>query len=76
MNLEDKRELEEFCDARYVRKDDCTERRENFDKKLAKDDKRIEIVERKFNTVERILWILVSEAAAALVVLLINMIFK
>lgn len=76
MTFEEKHEIEEFCDARYVRKDDCTERRENFDKKLAKDDKRIEFMERKFNTVERILWILVSEAAAALVVLLINMIFK
>lgn len=76
MNLEDKQEMKEFCDARYVLKDDCTERRENFDKILAKDDKRIEFMERKFNTVERILWILVSEAAAALVVLLINMIIK
>ena len=76
MTLEDKHELEDFCDARYVRKDDCTERRESFDKKFAKNDKRIEFMERKFNTVERILWILVSEAAAALVVLLINMIFK
>ena len=76
MTFEEKQELQSFCDERYVRKDDCTERREIFGKKFAKDDKRIEFMERKFNTVERILWILVTETAAVLVVLLTNMIFK
>lgn len=76
MTFEEKQELQSFCDERYVRKDDCIERRESFGKKFSKDDKRIEFMERKFNTFERILWILVAESAAALVVLLSNMIFE
>lgn len=76
MTMKEQQEIEHFCDARYVRRDECIERKENFDKRFANDDKRIEFMERKFGVVEKILWILVSEAAAALVVMLVGMIVK
>jgi hypothetical protein len=76
MSLEEKHELEEFCDARYVRKDDCTERRENFDKKLAKDDKRIEIISHDFGTLKKLLWIIATASVTSAVVVIIDMILK
>jgi hypothetical protein len=76
MSLEEKHELEEFCDARYVRKDDCTERRENFDKKLAKDDKRIEIIAHDFGVLKKLLWLIASACAAEVVVLLFDIFTK
>ena len=76
LSLEDKQELEGFCDARYVRKDDCVERKEHFEKKLASDDKRIEMIARDVGGFKRLMWILIVEAAGAIIALLVNLIIK
>lgn len=76
MTLEEKQELEDFCNARYVRKDDCIERKEHMEKKLANDDKRIEMIAKDVGAFKKFGWILVGEGAAALVALLINLIVK
>jgi hypothetical protein len=76
ISLEEKHELEEFCDARYVRKDDCTERRENFDKKLAKDDKRIEIISHDFGTLKKLLWIIATASVTSAVAVVFDIIMK
>ena len=76
MSLEDKHELEEFCDARYVRKDDCSERRENFDKKFAKDDKRIEMIAHDFGTLKKLLWIIATASVTSAVAVIFDIIMK
>ena len=76
MTMEEKQELEDFCNARYVRKDDCIERKEHMEEKLANDDKRIEVIEHDFGVLKRLLWLIAGEGAAALVAMLINLIVK
>ena len=76
MTFEEKQEIQSFCDERYVRKDDCVERKEHVEKKLANDDKRIEIIAKDVGAFKKFGWILVGEGAAALVALLINLIAK
>lgn len=76
MTMEEKQELEDFCNARYVRKDDCIERKEHMEKKLANDDKRIEMIAKDVGAFKRFMWVLVAEGAAALVAMLINIIIQ
>lgn len=76
MTFEEKQELQSFCDERYVRKDDCVERKEHVEKKLANDDKRIEMIAKDVGAFKRFMWVLVAEGAAALIAMLINIIIQ
>lgn len=42
---EDREELQEHFDGRYVRKEDCDDRTEDMTKKLHSDDKRLAVIE-------------------------------
>lgn len=70
MTLEEKQELESFLDERYVRKNDCIDRKEHIDKRFSNDDKRIEIISHDFGTLKKLLWIIatasVTSAAAVI----------
>lgn len=55
MTFEEKQELQSFFDERYVRKDDCIERKEAIDKRFSNDDKRIEIISHDFGTLKKLL---------------------
>ena len=76
LSLEDKQELEDFCNARYVRKDDCVERKEAIDKRFANDDKRIEMIAHDFGVFKRLLWLIATAVTAEVAVLVVDMIIK
>lgn len=76
MNNEERKEIEELFDSRYVRKDDCIERKEAIDKRFSNDDKRIEIISHDFGTLKKLLWIIASASVTSAVAVLIDMILK
>lgn len=76
MTLEEQNEIKSFCDERYVRKDVCNERRDQFDKKLANDDKRIEVIAHDFGVFKRLLWLIAGAVTTEVVVLIADMILK
>ena len=45
ISREDRDELQEHFDGRYVKKEDCDDRTENVTKKLHSDDKRLAVIE-------------------------------
>lgn len=49
-------EIQGVFDDRYVLKDDCVERQETVNKKFANDDKRIELLIQKWNTLKKLVW--------------------
>lgn len=76
MTFEEKQELQSFCDERYVRKDDCIERKEAIDKRFSNDDKRIEVIEHDFGVFKRLLWLIAGAVITEVVVLIAGMILK
>lgn len=76
MTFEEKQELQSFFDERYVRKDDCVERKEAIDKRFSNDDKRIDIISHDFGTLKKLLWIIASASVTSAVAVLIDMILK
>lgn len=73
MTNEERKEIEELFDTRYVLKDDCTERKEAIDKRFANDDKRIEIIAHDFGVLKKLLWLIASAAVVETVALLFNL---
>lgn len=76
MTFEEKQELQSFFDERYVRKDDCVERKEAIDKRFSNDDKRIEVIEHDFGVFKRLLWLIAGAVITEVVVLIAGMILK
>ena len=54
----------------------CSDKQEAVNKKLANDDKRIDKLLDKFNTVSKLLWVIASSVIGALVLELLGLIFK
>lgn len=73
---EDFTEIKKELDDRYVLQSDCNEKQESVNKKLANDDKRIDKLLDKFNTVSKLLWVIASSVIGALVLELLGLIFK
>jgi hypothetical protein len=67
-----------FADAdnRYVHIEDCNEKQENINNKLANDDKRIDLLIAKFNILEKLLWAIASASIGALVTSILELIMK
>lgn len=67
-----------FADAdnRYVHIEDCNEKQENINNKLANDDKRIDLLIAKFNVLEKLLWAIASASIGALVTSILELIMK
>ena len=71
ISREDRDELQEHFDGRYVKKEDCDERTDDVTKKLHSDDKRLAVIELqvKINT-----W-LTTAIASGIVALVIKEFF-
>lgn len=71
-----KKEIFEEADERYVRVDDCTEKQTEVNRKFAKDDKRIDKLVDKFNTWDKLLWVIASAGIGALVLEFFGLVLK
>ena len=69
-------EIKKELDDRYVLQSDCNDKQENVNKKLANDDKRIDKLLDRFDTVSKLLWVIASAVISALVLELFGLIFK
>lgn len=63
-------------DERYVMVQDCNDRQEAINKKLANDDKRIEIISHDFATIKKLMWAIASATVGSLVASLFELIIK
>lgn len=76
LTRDDFKEIKKELDDRYVLQSDCNDKQEAVNKKLANDDKRIDKLLDKFNTVSKLLWVIASSVIGALVLELLGLIFK
>lgn len=75
-NCEQISEIQDVFDDRYVLKDDCVERQEAVNKKFANDDKRIELLIQKWNTLEKLVWTIATATVGTLVTTIAQIIIK
>lgn len=73
---DDFNEIKKELDDRYVLQSDCNDKQENVNKKLANDDKRIDKLLDRFNTVSKLLWVIASSVIGAVILELFGLIFK
>ena len=76
LTRDDFKEIKKELDDRYVLQSDCNDKQEAVNKKLANDDKRIDKLLDRFNTVSKLLWVIASSVVGALVLELFGLIFK
>ena len=76
LTRDDFKEIKKELDDRYVLKSDCNDKQEAVNKKLANDDKRIDKLLDRFDTVSKLLWVIASSVIGALVLELLGLIFK
>ena len=76
LTRDDFKEIKKELDDRYVLQSDCNDKQEAVNKKFANDDKRIDKLLDKFNTVSKLLWVIASSVIGALVLELLGLIFK
>ena len=68
--------IQDIFDDRYVLKDDCVERQEAVNKKIANDDKRIELLIQKWSTIEKLVGTIATATAGTLVATIAQIIIK
>ena len=73
---DDFNEIKKELDDRYVLQSDCNDKQEAVNKKLANDDKRIDKLLDRFDTVSKLLWVIASSVIGALILELLGLIFK
>lgn len=73
---DDFNEIKKELDDRYVLQSDCNDKQENVNKKLANDNKRIDKLLDRFNTVSKLLWVIASSVIGAVILELFGLIFK
>lgn len=73
---EDITELKKVFDDRYVMQTECTEKQEQVNKKLANDDKRIEIIAHDFGVIKKLMWAVASASIGSLVVAFFELILR
>lgn len=76
ISMEDMNVLKREFDDRYVMQADCNDRQENINRKLANDDKRIEIVMHDFATIKKLMWTVATASIGSLVTALFELILK
>ena len=76
LTRDDFKEIKKELDDRYVLQSDCNDKQEAFNNKLANDDKRIDKLLDRFDTVGKLLWVIASAVISALVLELFGLIFK
>lgn len=75
-NHEQITEIQDIFDGRYVCKDDCADRQEMVNKKFANDDKRIELLIQKWNTLEKLVWTIATATVGTLVTTIMQIFVK
>lgn len=76
LTRDDFKEIKKELDDRYVLQSDCNDKQEAVNNKLANDDKRIDKLLNRFDTVSKLLWVIASSVIGALVLELFGLIFK
>jgi hypothetical protein len=76
ITLEDIQVIRKEFDKEYVRIVDCNDIQDENKKKLANDDKRIEIITHDFATVKKLMWAVASASIGSLVVAFFELILK
>lgn len=76
LTRDDFKEIKKELDDRYVLQSDCNDKQEAFNNKLANDDKRIDKLLDRFDTVSKLLWVIASAVISALVLELFGLVFK
>ena len=69
-------EIKQVLDDRYVLQSDCSEKQESLNKKLAKDDKRIEIIIHDFKIIKWLLTALAGASGGSLITALVELFAK
>lgn len=69
-------ELKKVFDDRYVLQSDCSETQANVNKKLSKDDTRIELLIHDFKVIKWLITTVAASSVGALVVALFELILK
>ena len=73
---EDIQEIKKVLDDRYVQISSCDNVQEQFNKKFANDDKRIEIISHDFAVIKKLMWAVASASIGSLVVAFFELILK
>lgn len=76
LTRDDFKEIKKELDDRYVLQSDCNDKQEAVNNKLANDDKRIDKLLDRFDTVSKLLWVIASSVIGALILELFGLIFK
>ncbi len=76
ITLEDIQVIRKEFDKEYVRIVDCNDIQDENKKKLANDDKRIELISHDFATVKKLMWAVASASIGSLVVAFFELILK
>lgn len=76
MTNEERKELEEHFDMRYVKKDTCEERQNLYDKRFADSATRTAIMSHDLAAIKKILWFVAGAIASEVVVLIFSLITK
>lgn len=80
LNYDDRKSIKEeilqVTDERYVRIEDCNDKQESVNKKIASDDKRITIILHDFGIIKKLMWAIASAGIGTLVSTLLGIIIK
>ena len=68
--------IRQVLDAIYVMQSDCDENREEMNKELSSDDKRIDILYHDFAIVKKLAWIIATSVIGILVTSICNLILR
>ena len=68
--------IRQVLDAVYVMQSDCDENREEMNKELFNDDKRIDILYHDFAIVKKLAWIIATSVIGILVTSICNLILR
>ena len=76
LTRDDFKEIKKELDDRYFLQSDCNDKQEAVNNKLANDDKRIDKLLDRFDTVSKLLWVIASSVIGAVRLELFGLIFK
>ncbi len=76
LNHDDIMELKRVFDDRYVLRSECNDKQENVNKKLYKDDKRIELLIHDFKVIKWLITTVAASSIGALVISFFELILK
>ena len=74
LSMEDMELIKNELDDRYVMQSDCSDKQEAVNKKLANDDKRIELIAQDFNTIKNLIKVVATTSIGSLITALFELI--